>query len=67
MIQTDKYYSCPVVCKPISCMNEYIQLDASAWMSDERNSVIDSQGYIRGTYMKVVSFVSNNAPAYSLA
>ena len=48
-------------------MNEYIQLDASAWMSDERNSVIDSQGYIRGTYMKVVSFVSNNAPAYSIA
>jgi len=67
MIQTDKYYSCPVVCKPISCKNEYIQLDASAWMSDERNSVIDSQGYIRGTYMKVVSFVSNNAPVYSIA
>ena len=67
MIQTDKYYSCPVVCKPISCMNEYIQLDASAWMRDERDIVLDSQGFIRGTYMKVVSFVSNNAPAYSIA
>ena len=61
MIQTDKYYSCPVVCKPISSVREYIQLDSCAWSSDERYRVIDSQGYLRGTFMKVVSFVSNNA------
>ena len=64
MIQTDKYYSCPVVCKPISCMNEHIQLDACAQLMDERDMVIDRQGYLRGTYMKVVSFVSNNAAVY---
>ena len=63
MIQTDKYYSCPVVCKPISCIRDTVQLDMSAWFSDERYRVIDSQGFIRGTYMKVVSYVSNNAAA----
>ena len=61
MIQTDRYYNCPVVCKPISCVRDYIQLDTPTWTSDERYRVIDSRGYIRGTYMKVVSFVSNNA------
>ena len=65
MIQTDKYYSCPVVCKPISATPEYIQLDVSAWARDERYRVIDSQGYLRGTYLKVVSFVSNNAAVSS--
>ena len=64
MTQTDKYYSCPVVCKPISCVNECIQLDTSAWHRSDRDRLIDSRGYIRGTYMKVVSFVSNNAAVY---
>ena len=64
MIQTDKYYSCPVVCKPISMRNDTIQLDACAQLMDERQMVIDRQGYLRGTYLKVISFVSNNAAVY---
>ena len=64
MIQTDTYYACPIVCKPISMHNKAIQLDASAQLMDERHMVIDKQGYLRGTYMKVVSFVSNNAAVY---
>ena len=58
MIQTDKYYHRPVVCKNLSSLDGRIQLDTHTGID------FDAFGYIAGTYMKPVSFVSNNAAVY---
>lgn len=58
MIQTDKYYHRPVVCKNLSSLDGRIQLDTHTGID------LDALGYISGTFMKPVSFVSNNAAIY---
>jgi len=63
MIQTDKYYHNPVVCKTISCLDNHIQLDTVVTAGD-KGLVFDSLGYVSGTFMKPVSYVSNNAAVY---
>ena len=63
MIQTDKYYNQPIVCKAISCLDTHIQLDSVVTAGDQ-GLQFDSLGYISGTFMKPVSYVSNNAAIY---
>ena len=58
MIQTDKYYHRPVVCRNLSSLDGNIQLDTHGGID------FDAFGYITGTFMKPVSFVSNNAAIY---
>jgi hypothetical protein len=59
MIHTDKYYANPTVHKIITCgRDKYITLDTTI------NAKYDAQGFLPGTYMKPVSFVSNNAAVY---
>ena len=59
MIHTDKYYANPVVYRLITCnADRYIQLDTVV------DAQYDSSGFLKGTYMRPVSFVSNNAAVY---
>ena len=56
LIQTDKYYAKPVVFKITTCLKDnLIQLDT-------HGLIIDT---LRNTYMKPVSYVSNNAANYN--
>ena len=63
MIQTDKHYHNPVVYKVISSLDNHIQLDTVIHAGD-LGLVYDSLGYVSGTFMKPVSFVSNDAAVY---
>ena len=60
MIHTDKYYANPVVYSMITCNEDkYITLDTVL------GTPTDRVGYLSGTYLKPVSYVSNDAPNYS--
>lgn len=59
MIETDVFYGRPIVCQMITGNRDLlIQLDQAG------DSKLDRAGYIPGTYLKPISFVSNVAPAY---
>lgn len=59
MIQTDVFYAQPIVCKLITGHRDrYIQLDQAS------NMELDRVGYIAGTYLKPVSYVSDKAASY---
>ena len=59
MIETDVFYARPIVCRMITGHRDrFIQLDQAS------NMHIDRSGYIEGTYLKPVSYVSNNAASY---
>ena len=56
MIQTDEHYGQPVVFKMTTCnRDKLIQLDTYGTIKD----------VLRNTYLKPVSYVSNNAGCYS--
>ena len=63
MIQTDKYYHQPVVCKNVSCLDAFIQLDTCK-LAGDNGLQYDVLGCVSGTFMKPVSYVSNNAAVY---
>ena len=59
MIHTDKYYAKPTVFRMLTCNEDrYITLDTVFGVP------IDPHGYLPGTYLQPVSFVSNDAPPY---
>ena len=61
MIHTDKYYSQPTVFKVTSCLpDRHITLDTHGNVSKMQSIT----GKIGNTYMRVVSYVSNDAAAY---
>ena len=61
MIHTDKYYAQPTVFKLTTCLKDkYVQLDTHGDVS-EMNSI---SGKVGNTFMRAVSYVSNNAAAY---
>ena len=61
MIHTDKYYAQPTVFKLTTCLKDkYVQLDTHGDVS-EMNSL---SGKIGNTFMRAVSYVSNDAPVY---
>ena len=60
MIHTDKYYANPVVYRMVTCNEDkYITLDTGLGARPDR------VGFLPGTYLKPVSYVSNDAPNYS--
>ena len=60
MIHTDKYYANPVVYKLITCnKDKLITLDTVA------DAQYDPSGFLKGTYMQPVSYVTNDAASYS--
>ena len=61
MIHTDKYYAQPTVFKLTTCLKDkYVQLDTHGNVSKMQSIT----GKIGNTYMRAVSYVSNNAAAY---
>ena len=61
MIHTDKYYSQPTVFKVTSCLpDRHITLDTHGDVSKMQSIT----GKIGNTYMRAVSYVSNDAAAY---
>ena len=61
MIHTDKYYSQPTVFKLTTCLSDkYIQLDTHGNVSVMESSI----GKIGNTFMRAVSYVSNDAAVY---
>ena len=61
MIHTDKYYSQPTVFKLTTCLSDkYIQLDTHGNISKMQSST----GKIGNTFMRAVSYVSNDAAVY---
>ncbi len=61
MIHTDKHYSQPTVFKLTTCLKDkYIQLDTHGDVS-KMQSITGKMG---NTFMRAVSYVSNNAAAY---
>lgn len=61
MIHTDKYYSQPTVFKLTTCLEDkYIQLDTHGDVSEMESCT----GKIGNTFMRAVSYVSNNAAVY---
>lgn len=62
MIHTDIRYAQPTVFKLTTCLpDKYIQLDTHGNISKMQSI----SGKIGNTYMRVVSYVSNDAAAYS--
>ena len=62
MIHTDKYYSQPAVFKLTTCLEDkLIQLDTHGNVSEMQSIT----GKIGKTFMKPVSYVSNDAANYS--
>ena len=64
MIHTDKFYHQPTVFKMISCLDTHITLDTCT--AQGRSLHLDNLGYVDGTYLKPVSYVSNDAAAYPI-
>ena len=61
MIHTDKYYSQPTVFKLTTCLHDkYIQLDTHGNVSKMQSIT----GKIRNTFMRAVSYVSNDAAIF---
>ena len=61
MIHTDKYYAQPTVFKVTTCLKDkHITLDTHGDVS-KMNSIT---GKVGNTFMRAVSYVSNDAPAY---
>lgn len=61
MIHTDKYYAQPTVFKlTTSLKDKYITLDTHGNISKMQSIT----GKIGNTYMRAVSYVSNDAPGY---
>ena len=61
MIHTDKYYAQPTVFKLTTCLKDkHITLDTHGDVSRMNSHT----GKIGNTYMRAVSYVSNDAPAY---
>jgi len=61
MIHTDKFYSQPTVFKLTTCLKDkYIQLDTHGDVSTMESIT----GKVGNTFMRAVSYVSNNAAAY---
>jgi hypothetical protein len=61
MIHTDKYYAQPTVFKLTTCLEDkYVQLDTHGNVSKMQSIT----GKIGNTFMRAVSYVSNNAAAY---
>ncbi len=61
MIHTDKYYAQPTVFKLTTClMDKHITLDTHGNVSKMQSIT----GKIGNTYMRAVSYVSNDAPMY---
>ena len=61
MIHTDKYYAQPTVFKVTTCFKDkYITLDTHGDVSQ----LLSHTGKVRNTFMRAVSYVSNNAPVY---
>jgi len=61
MMHTDKYYSQPTVFKLTTCLlDKHIQLDTHGNISKMQSIT----GKIGNTYMRAVSYVSNNAAVY---
>ena len=61
MIHTDKFYSQPTVFKLTTCLEDkYIQLDTHGNISEMKSIT----GKIGNTFMRPVSYVSDNAAAY---
>jgi hypothetical protein len=61
MIHTDKYYAQPTVFKVTTCLKDkHITLDTHGDVS-QMNSIT---GKIGNTFMRAVSYVSNNAAVY---
>jgi len=59
MIHTDKYYAQPTVYRMITCNKDrYITLDTVI------GAKYDPSGYLSGTYLLPVSYVSSDAPNY---
>ena len=62
MIHTDKFYAQPTVFKLTTCLEDkYIQLDTHGDISKMQSIT----GKIGNTFMRVVSYVSNDAAAYT--
>ena len=61
MIHTDKYYSQPTVFKVTSCLpDRHITLDTHGNVSKMQSIT----GKIGNTFLRVVSYVSNDAAVY---
>ena len=61
MIHTDKYYAQPTVFKLTTCLKDkHITLDTHGNVSKMQSIT----GKIGNTFMRAVSYVSNNAAAY---
>ena len=61
MIHTDKYYAQPTVFKVTTCLaDKHITLDTHGNVSKMQSIT----GKIGNTFMRVVSYVSNDAAAY---
>ena len=61
MIHTDKYYAQPTVFKLTTCLKDkHITLDTHGNVSKMQSIT----GKIDNTFMRAVSYVSNDAPAY---
>ena len=61
MIHTDKYYAQPTVYKLTTCLDDkFLQLDTHGDVS-KMNSIT---GKLGNTFMRPVSYVSNNAATY---
>ena len=61
MIHTDKYYAQPTVFKLTTCLKDkYVQLDTHGDVSQMNSRT----GKVGNTFMRAVSYVSNDAAAY---
>jgi hypothetical protein len=61
MIHTDKYYAQPTVFKLTSCLpDRHITLDTHGDVSQMNSHT----GKVGNTFMRAVSYVSNNAAVY---
>ena len=61
MIHTDKYYAQPTVFKLTTCLlDKHLTLDTHGNVSKMQSRT----GKIGNTYMRAVSYVSNDAAAY---
>ena len=62
MIHTDKYFSHPVVLKATSHLDDFVTIDTCYEIEPLS---LDRSGSIGGTFLKVVSYVSNDAAIYT--
>jgi hypothetical protein len=61
MIHTDKYYAQPTVFKLTTCLEDkHVQLDTHGDVSQMNSRT----GKVGNTFMRAVSYVSNDAAAY---